>query len=81
MADYAARRTAMVDTQVRPSDVTKYPIIEAMLNVEKESFVPAALRPAAYLGENLAIGGNRVILDARTTGKMLDALNILPTRR
>ena len=31
MSDYTARRVMMVDTQVRPSDVTKFPIIEAML--------------------------------------------------
>ncbi|NDD90078.1 MAG: protein-L-isoaspartate O-methyltransferase, partial [Rhodobacteraceae bacterium] len=27
MTDYATRRTMMVDTQIRPSDVTKFPII------------------------------------------------------
>ena len=76
MADYAARRTAMVDTQVRPSDVTKFPIIEAMLSVPKEAFVPDGLRTAAYLGENLDLGNSRVILEPRTLGKMLDAVNI-----
>ncbi|MEO1178665.1 MAG: protein-L-isoaspartate O-methyltransferase, partial [Pseudomonadota bacterium] len=25
MVDFAARRTVMVDTQVRPADVTKFP--------------------------------------------------------
>ncbi|MGB0772179.1 MAG: protein-L-isoaspartate O-methyltransferase, partial [Paracoccaceae bacterium] len=33
MTDYATRRTMMVDTQIRPSDVTKFPIISAMLSV------------------------------------------------
>ena len=33
MSDFAARRVMMVDTQVRPSDVTKFPIIDAMLSV------------------------------------------------
>ena len=76
MADYAARRTAMVDTQVRPSDVTKFPIIEAMLSIPKEAFVPDNMRTAAYLGENLPLADRRVILEARTMGKMLDAANI-----
>ena len=49
MTDFAARRTMMVDTQVRPSDVTKFPIIDAMLKVAREDFVPAAQREAAYL--------------------------------
>ena len=78
MPDYAARRTMMVDTQVRPSDVTKFPIIAAMLDVPREAFVPAALREAAYIGENLAVAPGRVLLEARTFAKMLDALDIQP---
>lgn len=76
MADYAARRSTMVDTQVRPSDVTKFPIIDAMLSVPREIFVPADRREAAYLGENLDLGGGRVLLEPRTLAKMLDGLDI-----
>jgi len=78
MADFATRRTIMVDTQVRPSDVTKFPIIEAMLTVPREAFVPDQLREAAYAGENLDLAGGRVVLEPRTLGKMLDGLNIQP---
>lgn len=77
--DFAARRVTMVDTQVRPSDVTKFPIISAMLQVPREVFVPAHLRDAAYAGEVLDLGAGRVMLDARTLAKMLDALDILPS--
>jgi protein-L-isoaspartate(D-aspartate) O-methyltransferase len=66
----------MVDTQVRPSDVTKFPIIDAMLSVPREAFVPDHLREAAYVGENLALGPGRVMLEPRTLAKMLDALDI-----
>ena len=78
MTDYASRRTMMVDTQVRPSDVTKFPIIDAMLAVPREAFVPDAKREAAYVGENLDIGDGRVMLEARTLAKMIDALDIQP---
>ena len=81
MTNFAARRTIMVDTQVRPSDVTKFPIIEAMLAVPREAFVPAEKREAAYMGENLSIGPRRVMLEPRTLAKMLDALNIQPSER
>jgi len=74
MSDYTARRTMMVDTQVRPSDVTKFPIIEAMLTVPREPFVPRSKREAAYLGETLPLGEGRVLLEPRTLAKMLDAL-------
>ncbi|MEP5728140.1 MAG: protein-L-isoaspartate O-methyltransferase [Sulfitobacter sp.] len=76
MSDFATRRTMMVDTQVRPSDVTKFPIIDAMLSVPREEFVPAAQREAAYMGENLDLGQGRVVLEPRTLAKMLDALAI-----
>lgn len=76
MTDFAARRRLMVDTQIRPSDVTKYPIIDAMLSVEREKFLPESLREAAYAGENLDLGNGRVVLEPRTLAKMLDALDI-----
>ncbi|MFN4098935.1 MAG: protein-L-isoaspartate O-methyltransferase family protein [Pararhodobacter sp.] len=79
MPDFAARRTMMVDTQVRPSDVTKLPIIEAMLTIPRERFVPGSLTEAAYVGENLDLGGGRILLDPRTLAKMLDALDIKST--
>ncbi len=79
MSDYSARRIMMVDTQVRPSDVTKYPIIEAMLSVPREKFVPADLQEAAYAGENVALSSGRVVLEPRTLAKLLDALDIQPT--
>lgn len=78
MTDFAARRTLMVDTQVRPSDVTKYPIIDAMLSIAREDFVPQGQREAAYMGENIDLGGGRIIFEPRTLAKMLDVLDIAP---
>lgn len=78
MTDFQTRRVMMVDTQVRPSDVTKFPIIAAMLAVPREVYMPVDLREAAYVGENVAIGAGRVVLEARTLAKMMDALDIQP---
>ncbi|WGH78929.1 protein-L-isoaspartate O-methyltransferase family protein [Jannaschia ovalis] len=66
----------MVDTQVRPSDVTKFPIIAAMLDVAREAFVPGAAKPVAYMDAPVPLGGGREMLDARNFAKMLDALDI-----
>ncbi len=79
MTDFEMRRRMMVDTQVRPSDVTKYPIIDALLVVKREAFVPDSAREVAYAGENIDLGNNRVVLEARTLAKMLDALNVRDT--
>ncbi len=71
----------MVDTQVRPNDVTKFPIIEAMLTIPREAFVPAPKVEAAYMGENIALPAGRVMLEPRTLAKMLDALDLGPDDR
>lgn len=76
MTDFAARRRIMVDTQIRPSDVTKFPVIDAMLRVARESFVDDSQQEAAYSGENLDLGNGRVLLEPRTLAKMLDSLDI-----
>jgi len=78
MIDFAARRTIMVDTQVRPSDVTKFPIIDAMLSVPREDFVGVGQQEAAYAGDNLRIAEGRVILEARSFAKLLDAVDVQP---
>lgn len=78
MADFALRRKTMVDTQVRPSDVTRFPVIDAMLAVPREAYVPDALREAAYAGENLPLAPGRVVLEPRTLAKLLDALDLQP---
>ena len=76
MSDFATRRRVMVDTQVRPSDVTKFPVIDAMLSVPREIFVPDAQREAAYADTNIALSPDRSLLEPRTLAKMLDALDI-----
>ena len=81
MTDFSARRVMMVDTQVRPSDVTKFPIIAAMLSVSREDFVPDGRREAAYVGLNLPLTDGRVMLEARSLAKLLDALDIQPGER
>ncbi|UXU75819.1 MULTISPECIES: protein-L-isoaspartate O-methyltransferase family protein [unclassified Paracoccus (in: a-proteobacteria)] len=76
MTDFAQRRIMMVDTQVRPVEVTSYPVIEAMLNVPREAFVPETRQDVAYVGTNIDIAPGRVLLEPRTLGKMLDVLNL-----
>jgi protein-L-isoaspartate(D-aspartate) O-methyltransferase len=66
----------MVDTQVRPSDVTEFPIIESMLTVPREAFVPGEKVEAAYASEHVELWPGRTLLDARVFAKMLEALDL-----
>lgn len=81
MTDFATARVAMVDTQVRPSDVTRISVIQSMLAVPREEYVPAEKRPIAYLGEHMLLAPGRVMLDPRVFAKMLDALDLQPGQR
>lgn len=78
MSDFATQRRMMVDTQIRPSDVTKFPIIDAFLSVRREAFVPAGMKGVAYSEASIHLAPSRDILEPRTFAKILDALNIQP---
>lgn len=76
MTDFEAARQAMVDCQVRPADVTRYAIIEAMLAVPRERFVPKAKIEIAYAGCEIPLAPGRALLEPRTLAKMLEAARI-----
>src|SRR6266852_5352156 len=55
MTGFSTARQHMVDGQIRPSDVTDSRIIDAMLAVPREAFVPASQRALAYLDLDLDV--------------------------
>ena len=73
----------MVDCQVRPSDVTDSRIIDAMLEVPREAFVPQNQRAMAYLDLDLDVseGGSakRFLIKPAVTARMLQAAEIKDT--
>lgn len=73
---YDDARRVMVDRQIRPSDVTKYDIIEAFLLTPREEFLPQNCRDVAYAETSLEVGEGRFLLEPRVFAKLLDALNI-----
>jgi protein-L-isoaspartate(D-aspartate) O-methyltransferase len=70
MSDYAAARLNMVETQVRPNDVTDIRIQKAMLEIPREEFVPARLRSVAYMEGCIEVAKGRWLLDARCFSKL-----------
>ena len=55
MDEMAAARLNMVESQIRPNAVTDRRIIEAMLDIPREVFVPASLRSLAYMDEEVPV--------------------------
>ncbi len=78
MNDFTAERHAMVDCQVRPSDVTNYAIIDAMLSVPREMFVPKAQKVVAYSEAEIRLTAERTLMQARVFSKMLEQTGVGP---
>jgi protein-L-isoaspartate(D-aspartate) O-methyltransferase len=78
MSGFSIARQKMVDGQVRTSDVTDSRILDAMLAVPREAFVPGDKQALAYLDLDLDVGG-RCLLTAALTAKLLQAAEIKAT--
>src|SRR5712671_1956663 len=83
MSDFSTARQKMVDGQVRPSDVTDPRILDAMLTVPREAFVPESQRALAYLDLDLDVsdadGAKRFLIKPVVIAKMLQAAEIMET--
>ena len=79
MPDYTAQRMNMVESQVRANDVTDIRIHEAMRDVPRERFVPAAKRGIAYADGAVEVVANRYLLEPRTFSKLLQLAQINST--
>jgi protein-L-isoaspartate(D-aspartate) O-methyltransferase len=82
MIDSKQQRINMVESQVRPSDVTDRRIIRTMLEVPREAFVPGALHALAYMDESVPVvpraegRAARALLAPRTFAKLVQLAEI-----
>jgi protein-L-isoaspartate(D-aspartate) O-methyltransferase len=84
MTDFAVARRMMVEGQVRTSDVTDPRILAAMLDLERERFLPREQADLAYLDIDVPAGppaqkGKRYLLKAMVLAKMVQAAEIRET--
>src|SRR5260370_11127053 len=66
----------MVESQIRPNKVSDPAIIEAILAVPRERFVPASLRGIAYVDEDIPLGGGRYLMEPMVFGRLLQVAAI-----
>jgi protein-L-isoaspartate(D-aspartate) O-methyltransferase len=69
----------MVESQVRPSDITDRRIIRAMAEIPRELFVPQALRDVAYMDADVplsAAGAGRALIAPRIFAKLVQLAEI-----
>jgi protein-L-isoaspartate(D-aspartate) O-methyltransferase len=87
MMDFRTARRAMVDGQVRTSDVTHLGIIGAMLDIPREAFVPQAEAAFAYLDRDVRIANAtatepaRYLMKPMVLARLIQAANPAPADR
>jgi len=79
MTDYATARHFMVEGQVRTADVTDRRIVDAMLELPRERFVPPASAALAYLDLDLPVGGDRRLIKPMVLARCIHLADIAPT--
>lgn len=78
MTDFASARANMVESQVRPSDVTNIEISNAMRRLPREKFVPKGRVPLAYMDLQVECGDGRAIMSPRVLAKLIQAAEVEP---
>lgn len=76
--DYAKARELMVEQQVRPWDVLDPRVLDALTQVPREYFVPAAHRSLAYADLALPLGHGESMMKPVVEGRTLQALELSP---
>jgi len=83
MSDFSTARQKMVDGQVRTSDVTDIRLLDAMLALPRENFVPDDKRALAYLDLDLDVApagsAKRFLVKPALTAKLLQAAELKET--
>ncbi|WP_293903874.1 protein-L-isoaspartate O-methyltransferase [Phenylobacterium sp.] len=81
MADFAAARLNMVESQVRTADVTDVRIQDAMRALPRERFAPPARAFQAYADLEVEYAPGRWLLKPRDVAKLIQALRPMPGER
>lgn len=78
MADFAAARRNMVESQIRTNAVTDPALLAALGAIPREKFVPEALRGVAYIDEDLPLKKGRYLMEPMVLAKLLQLAAITP---
>lgn len=76
--DFNLAREIMVDSQIRPNDVTDAAIVAAFLRTPREEFVPSARRSVAYSEMEIETSRGRSLWTPRDTAKLIKMAQIQP---
>jgi len=79
--NFEAARIKMVDNQIRTTDVTSHAVLSAFLSVPREEFVPAGMKPLAYIDSDIELSadpaaGRRYLMEPSPLAKLLQLAGI-----
>ena len=77
MSDFLVQRANMVESQLRAGRVTHPALLDAMGLVAREEFAPVALKPVAYVDEDLPFAG-RVLVEPMVFARLLQSAGTGP---
>jgi protein-L-isoaspartate(D-aspartate) O-methyltransferase len=76
--NFSSMRAAMVESQLRTSDVDDQRVIATMARVPRETFVPAERRAMTYVDRPIPLSAGRALNPPLATGRLLNEAHILP---
>lgn len=74
--NFEKARFNMVEQQIRPWEVLDQDVLDLLMTVKREEFVPAAHRELAFADVEIPIGCGQVMLKPVIEGKVLQALRL-----
>lgn len=74
--DFAVARQRMVDNQIRTTDVTSHALLDSLLSVAREDFVPEDMKALAYIDKDIELTAGagaapRYLIDPSPLAKLL----------
>ncbi len=69
-------RFNMIQQQIRPWDVIDTRVLDVMMAVQREPFVPDAYKGLAYADVEIPLAGGQSMMAPKVVGRMLQALNL-----
>lgn len=76
--NYDAAREIMVDSQIRPNDVSDPAIVAAFLQTPREAFVPMSKKSVAYSEAEIETSEGRALWTPMDTAKLVKAAQVKP---
>lgn len=76
MAQFAAQRRSMVDSQLRTNRVADETLIAALLEIPRERFVPDRLASVAYVDRDLPLERGRFVMEPMVFARLVQLLAV-----